>query len=69
VSSDEQAESDIIPMTTVMARKPEILFEKKVVRENFILSVLIESPNEMALARRCLKSRALYSEETGERPD
>jgi hypothetical protein len=68
VSSDEQAESDIIPMTTVMARKPEILFEKKVVRENFILSVLIESPNECHQRDEVILF-GIDPVDAGERPD
>jgi hypothetical protein len=45
VSSEEHAESDVIPMTMVAARKLENIFEKKAVKESFILSFLSESPN------------------------
>jgi hypothetical protein len=68
VSSEVQAESDIIPMTMVAARKPENLFEKKAVKESFILSVLIKSPDECHQRDEVILF-GIDPVDAGERPD
>jgi hypothetical protein len=68
VSSEVQAASDIIPMTMVAAGKPENSFEKKAVKESFILSVLIESPNECHQRDEVILF-GIDPVDAGERPD